>query len=220
MSEILKVLIACEESQIVCSEFRKLGHEAYSCDLLPTSGNNPEWHFQRDVSEILRSYELWDYDLIIAHPPCTRLANSGVRWLHERHLYKELDEACNFFNLFQDVGEGGKRVCIENPIPHKYAVDKIDTYDQLIQPWQFGHGETKATCLWLYGLPKLKPTNIVSGREGKIWKMPPNDERTKLRSKTYPGIAAAIANQYSEFILSGMTVNEWENKNVTQCQLF
>jgi hypothetical protein len=193
----MKVLIACEESQTVCKAFRERGHEAYSCDILPCSGGHPEWHLQMDVTLLLKSNELWEYDLIIAHPPCTRLANSGVRWLHERGLYKELNEACSFFNLFVNIGlSGDYKVCIENPIPHIYAVDQIGKYDQIIQPWQFGHGESKATCLWLYGLPKLIPTNIVEGREGKVWKMPPSPDRAKLRSKTFPGIAAAMATQW------------------------
>lgn len=190
----MKVLVACEESQVVCKAFRAKGHEAYSCDLQECSGNHPEWHITGNVVNQL--YNRWE--LIIAHPPCTRLANSGVRWLHERDLWQELYYACEFFNMFQSAGKSGIKVCIENPIPHKYAVEYIGKYHQLIQPWMFGHGETKSTCLWLYNLPKLIPTNIVSGREQKIWKMPPSKDRTKLRSKTFPGIANAMASQWSE----------------------
>jgi hypothetical protein len=188
----MKVLVACEESGIVTEAFRKRGHNAWSCDLLPTSGNHPEWHIQGNVTHEL--YKEWD--LIIAHPPCTRLSNSGVRWLHERDLWQEMYFACEFFNMFQTAALSGYKVCIENPIPHKYAVKYIGKYTQIIQPWQFGHPESKATCLWLYNLPKLEPTNIVEGREHRIWKMPPSPERQKLRSKTYPGIAAAMAEQW------------------------
>lgn len=188
----MKVLIACEESQVVCAAFRARGHEAYSCDLLPTSGDHPEWHFQMNV--VHKMHEEWD--MIIAHPPCTRLCNSGVRWLNERDLWQEMYFACEFFNMFQTAGDNGVKVCIENPIPHKYAKEYIGDYSQIIQPWQFGHGETKATCLWLKGLPLLMPTEIVEGREGKVWKLPPGPERAKMRSKTYPGIAKAMADQW------------------------
>jgi hypothetical protein len=187
----MKVLIACEESGIVTEEFRKRGHNAWSCDLLPTSGNHPEWHIQDDAMKVLWG-DRWD--LVIAHPPCTRLANSGVRWLAERNLWDELEKARLFFLAFHFFGKGGGKIGIENPIPHKYA--NLPKYTQIIQPWQFGHPETKATCLWLYGIPKLKPTNIVEGREGKIWRMPPGPERSKLRSKTYHGIATAMATQW------------------------
>jgi hypothetical protein len=187
----MKVLIACEESQVVCKAFRERGHEAYSCDLLPTSGNHPEWHIRDDAIKVLYSQK---WDLVIAHPPCTRLCNSGVRWLRERNLWNDLDKAERFFNEFVEYGIKGNKICIENPIPHKYA--RIPKYSQIIQPYQFGHPETKATCLWLYNLPKLIPTNIVEGREQKIWKMPPSKDRSKLRSKTFPGIAAAFAEQW------------------------
>ena len=190
----MRVLIACEESQAVCIAFRERGHEAYSCDILPCSGGHPEWHIQDDAIKVLYHNQ---WDLVIAHPPCTRLSNSGVRWLAERNLWKEMENACIFFNRFRHWGEchNGK-MCIENPIPHKYAVKNIGHYDQIIQPWQFGHPETKATCLWLFNLPPLMPTEIVNGREGKVWKMAPSENRTKLRSKTYQGIACAMAEQW------------------------
>lgn len=188
----MRVLVACEESQAVCIAFREKGHEAYSCDILPPSGGHPEWHIQDDAIVTLYSKE---WDLVVAHPPCTRLANSGVRWLAERNLWQELDEARDFFLEFVIYGHEGGTIAIENPIPHKHA--KLPPYAQIIHPWQFGHPETKATCLWLYGLPKLQPTNIVEGREGRIWKMPPSPERTRLRSQTYPGIAKAMAEQWS-----------------------
>ena len=186
----MKVLIACEESQAVCKAFRSKGHEAYSCDILPCSGGHPEWHIQGDIADILDD----GWDMMIAHPPCTRLANSGVRWLKERDLWQDLSEATQFFLRLQQAKIN--KIAIENPIPHKYAVAEIGKYDQIIQPWQFGHGETKATCLWLKNLPKLEPTDIVDGREQKIWKLPPSNDRAKLRSKTFPGIAKAMAEQW------------------------
>ena len=195
----LKAAVLCEESQAVTIALRKLGHEAYSCDLLPASGGFPEWHIQDNAIKVLWSQK---WDLVISHPPCTRLANSGVRWLDERNLWNEMEEAAEFFYEFIAYGELGNKIAIENPIPHKYALKIIRRkYDQIIQPWQFGHPETKATCLWLFGLPKLQPTNIVSGREQRIWKMSPGPDRAKLRSKTYPGIAEAMATQWSEYLL-------------------
>ena len=188
----LKILVACEESQAVCIEFRKRGHEAYSCDLEDCSGGYPEWHIQGDA--INEAYS-GKYDLMIAHPPCTRLCNSGVCWLQKRNLWMEMEKGAYFFKLLLDAPISYK--AIENPIPHKYAVNIIGRkYDQIIHPWQFGHGETKATCLWLEGLPKLKPTNIVEGREQRLHKLSPGPERAKLRSKTYPGIARAMAEQW------------------------
>jgi len=190
----MRALIACEESQSVCIEFRKKGHEAYSCDILPCSGGHSEWHIQDDAVYTLHRYE---WNIVIAHPPCTRLANSGVRWLHERDLWEDMYRATEFFNHFVRHGLSGNKIAIENPIQHKYARKQIlGSYTQIIQPWQFGHPEQKATCLWLYNLPKLQPTNIVSGREQRIWKMTPSPDRAKLRSKTFPGIAKAMADQW------------------------
>lgn len=186
----MKVLIACEYSGRSRDAFLRLGHDAMSCDLLPTDVPGP--HYQGDVRDVLG--ERWD--LIIAHPECTYITNSGVRWL-DRDItrWKKLYEACQFFKLFLD--HPCERVAIENPIPHKYARDWIGTrYSQIIQPWQFGHGETKATCLWLKGLPKLTPTDIVSGREGRIHMLPPSEDRWKIRSETYMGIANAMASQW------------------------
>jgi len=188
----MKVLIACEESQAVCKAFRSNGHEAFSADILPCSGGHPEWHIEGDVLEVLN--EGWD--LMIGHPPCTRLANSGVRWLKERDLWIDLIKAIQFFNALKNAPI--KKIALENPIPHKYAVAGIGKYDQIIQPWQFGHGETKATCLWLKNLPKLNPTNIVTGREQRIWRLKPGPERAKLRSKTFEGIAEAMACQWGK----------------------
>jgi len=215
----MKVLIACEESQEVCKAFRKLGHEAYSCDILPCSGGHPEWHIQDDIRNVLRHEVIGcsglpEWDLIIAHPICTYLTNSGVCWLYNKDKSKNLDrwdkmkEGARFFKFFTMLKT--PMVAIENPIMHKYAVDIIGRrQDQLIQPWQFGHGETKATCLWLKGLPKLEPTNIVEGREQRIHNMVDengkkiawNNPKIKyLRSKTFKGIAKAMAEQWGKFL--------------------
>jgi len=192
----MKVLVACEFSGRVRDAFRKRGHYAVSCDELPTESTKA-YHVIGDVLDFLDS----GWDLMIAHPPCTRLCNSGVRWLKELNLWEDLYFAISFFNLLQDAPI--PKIAIENPIPHKYAVNGVGArskgigkYDQIIQPWQFGHGETKATCLWLKGLPKLKPTNIVDGREARIHKMSPSKNRGRLRSLTFQGIADAMAEQW------------------------
>lgn len=188
----MKVLVACEYSGIVRDAFLARGHEALSCDILPTESPGP--HYQGDVRDLLLLGRYWD--LIVAHPPCTRLTNAGVRWLHERHLWAELDEACEFFRLFLD--HPCPRIAIENPIPHKYAIERIGRkHDQVLQPWQFGHGETKAICLWLKGLPPLVPTDVVEGREARVHRMPPGPERAKERSRFFPGVAAAMAEQWA-----------------------
>lgn len=210
-----RVLIACEESQTVCKAFRELGHEAYSCDIQECSGGHQEWHIQGDAIEALYSQK---WDLVIAHPPCTRLANSGVRWLAEKELWKDLAEAMRFFERFIEYGRKGNKIAIENPIPHKYAVEGMDTpyyakgigkYTQVIQPWQFGHEQMKATCLWLYGLPDLVPNNIVGpppkDKEARnkwqdCWLASPGPDRQKIRSKTYFGIAQAMAEQWGKLI--------------------
>ena len=187
----MKVLIACEESQAVCIAFRERGHEAYSCDLQECSGGHPEWHIQGDVFDHLDE----EWDMMIHHWTCTRLCNSGVRWLAERNLWKEMEHSARQFRRLMDADI--PKIAGENPIPHRYARAIMGNYSQIIQPWQFGHGETKATCLWLKELPPLWPTNIVSGRDHKIHKMPPGPERAKARSKTFPGIARAMANQWN-----------------------
>ena len=203
---MLKVLVACEESQAVTKAFRAKGFEAYSCDLQPCSGGHPEWHIQGDA--IAEAYS-GKYDMMIAHPPCTYIANSGVRWLNivdgvitNKERKQDLLWARRFFLDLLNAPIEFKG--LENPIPHKHA--SLPKYDQLIQPWQFGHGETKATCLWIKGLPKLMPTNIVAGREQRIWKMAPGPDRTKERSKTYTGIAEAMASQWGEFIKQNQTI--------------
>tara|TARA_R100000900_G_scaffold26789_1_gene21275 strand:- start:3 stop:596 length:594 start_codon:yes stop_codon:yes gene_type:complete len=196
----MKVLVACEYSGRVRESFRKLGHDTYSCDLLP-SDDNSNFHYQCDVKEILNE----NWDLMIAHPPCTYFTNSGVSWLHkDPNRWEKLDEAANFFNLLLDSNINKK--CIENPIPHKYAISRIKNrkYTQIIQPWMFGHKETKATCLWLDNLSLLKPTNDVKEQTYKLPKnkrqrlhyLPPSKDRWKLRSLTYQGIANAMAQQW------------------------
>jgi len=187
----MRVLVACEESQVVTIAFRARGQEAYSCDIQPCSGGHPEWHLQCDVLTVLDR----GWDLMIAHPECTRLCNSGVRWLTERDLWEDMRKAADFFNKLKNAEQIPKR-CVENPIPHRYAREIIGGYTQIIQPNQFGHPESKATCLWLFNLPVLIPTNIVGVAEQRIWKMPPSPERAKLRSKTFPGIAKAMAEQW------------------------
>lgn len=183
----MRVLVACEESQEVCKAFRARGHEAYSCDIQPCSGGHPEWHIQDDV---LKHLEGWD--LIIAHPPCTDLAVSGARWFPEKQKDGRQQKAIVFF--MQLALAPCERVAVENPICIMSSAWRKP--DQIIQPWQFGHGETKATCLWLKNLEPLKPTNIVEGRDGRVWRMPPSEERSRLRAKTFPGIAKAMAEQW------------------------
>ena len=182
-----KVLIACEESQVVTKEMRALGIEAYSCDIEPCSGGHPEWHIQGDVTPLLEQ----EWDMIIAFPPCTDLAVSGARWFKKKQADGRQYKSIDFFLQFTHLS---CKWAIENPIG--IMSTKFRKPDQIIQPWQFGHGETKATCLWLRNLPLLKPTDIVEGRENRVWRMPPSEHRSKLRSKTYPGIAKAMATQW------------------------
>lgn len=180
----MKVLVACEFSGTVRDAFIARGHEAISCDLLDTESPGP--HYKGNVLDIINN----GWDLMIAHPPCTHLAVSGARWFKEKKL--EQAEALDFVSTL--MLSNIERIAIENPI------SVISTYirkpDQIIQPWMFGHGETKATCLWLKGLPKLVPTDIVDGREARVHKMPPSPDRWKERSKTYKGIAEAMAIQW------------------------
>ena len=186
----MKVLVACEMSGRVRDAFIAKGHDAISCDLLPSERPGP--HYQGDVFDIIGN----GFDMMIAFPPCTRLCNSGVRWLKERELWYDLGQAQSFFNELLDCGI--TKICIENPIQHKYARELIGVkYSQIIQPWMFGHGETKATCLWLKNLPLLKPTNIVSGRDDRIHRMKPGPERSMMRSRTFEGIAKAMSEQWS-----------------------
>jgi len=186
-----KVLIACEESQAVTKEMRALGVEAYSCDIKPCSGGHPEWHIQGDVTPLLEK----EWDMIIAFPPCTDLAVSGARWFAEKQADGRQQKSIDFFIQFTRLR---CKWAIENPIG--IMSSKFRKPDQIIQPWQFGHGETKATCLWINDLPKLKPTNVVEGREQRIWKMAPSPERAALRSKTFIGIAKAMASQWGVLV--------------------
>lgn len=204
-----KILVACEESQAVTKELRKLGYEAYSCDTQPCSGGHPEWHLQQDVTELLKQ----KWDMIIAFPPCTFLTVTGNRWFNiERYgekaikRHKDREKAIEFFMMFANAD--CDKIVIENP------VGVMSTHfrkpDQIINPYQFGDAFEKKTCLWIKGLPKLEPTNIVkppkrtefkSGKTMPTWYADafklPKEERAKLRSKTFPGIAQAMADQWT-----------------------
>lgn len=204
----MKVLVACEYSGIVRDAFLAQGHDAWSCDMLPTETNSNR-HIRGDVREIL--HDGWDL-LMVAHPPCTRLCNSGVRWLSVpptgrtlESMWAELDEGAA---LFSDLWNAPiERICVENPVMHKHAKERIRNYEeftQSIQPWQFGHGETKRTCLWLKNLPPLTPTKIVSGREARVHHARPGPDRWKERSRFFPGIAAAMAQQWGSL---GQTIH-------------
>jgi len=188
----MRVLVACEKSRRVASAFEKLGHYAVSCDILPAEqeGN----HIQDDVLKHLND----GWDLMIAHPDCTYLAYSGVRWLHERpERWQKLKDATDFFKALLNADI--PKIAIENPIPHKYAIEQIGRkYDEIIQPWQFGDMETKATCLWLKGLPLLVPqiTKKPEGVKQSVWREPPGINRKANRSRTFQGIAEAMATQW------------------------
>lgn len=182
----LKVLIACEYSGTVRDAFIALGHEALSCDLLPTDVLGP--HYQGDVRDLLD----YPFDLLIAHPPCTHLSVSGARHFEAKRLDGRQQASASFFLSLARAPI--PHIAIENPVCVMSSLWRKP--DQVIQPWQFGHGETKATCLWLKNLPPLKPTAVVEGREQRVHKMPPSPDRWKERSKTYLGIAAAMAEQW------------------------
>ena len=192
----MKVLVACEESQAVTIAFRAKGHEAYSCDLEPCSGNHPEWHIQGDVTNQL--FEPWD--MIIAFPPCTHLAVSGAAWFEQKRKDGRQQEGIDFFMMFSDLD--CDKVCIENPVGIMSTLWRKP--DQIIQPYMFGHPERKATCLWLKGLPPLQATNNVynemmllpKNKRERIHYLPPGPERAKTRSKTFPGIALAMSTQW------------------------
>lgn len=182
----MRVLCACEFSGRVRDAFIALGHYAMSCDLLPTESPGP--HYQGDVDNVL--YDGWD--LLICHPPCTHLAVSGARHFAAKQASGVQQDALRFVRRL--LGAPIPRIALENPV--SIISSHIRKPDQIIQPWQFGHGETKATCLWLKNLPKLTPTNIVLGREARVHRMPPGPDRWKDRSRTLPGIAAAMAGQW------------------------
>ena len=187
----MRVLVACEFSGVVREAFRTRGHEAWSCDLLPAEDGSV-FHHQRDVLGLLDG----EWDLMIAHPPCTHLASSGARWFKDKGPQQV--EAFQFVMALASAKI--PKIAIENPIGVLSSMWRKP--DQIVQPWQFGHGETKATCLWLKGLPKLVPTAIVDGREPRIHHMPPGPNRWKERSRTFPGIAEAMAHQWSEKVSS------------------
>ena len=183
----MKVAVICEFSGIVRDAFAALGHDATSYDLIPSE--RPGKHVIGDV-RVLGAEHFAQYDLLICHPPCTHLAVSGARWFKDKQ--REQADALEFVRWLMDLP--CERIAIENPI--SIISSRIRKPDQVIQPWQFGHGETKATCLWLKGLRPLKPTNIVPGRENRVHRCPPGPDRWKERSRTYPGIAAAMAEQW------------------------
>lgn len=197
----MKVLIACEESQRVCMAFRKRGHEAWSCDIQEPSGGHPEWHLQMDALEAIN---LYDWDLMIAHPPCTYLCVPGAHYLHKQpdRWDKMLDGKEFFMKL---LNTNIPKICVENPVPHRYA--ELPKYSQIIQPWQFGHEISKRTCLWLKNLPLLKPTKIMENHGERYYR---NDgsvsnskwyakSSAKERSKTFNGIAEAMAEQWGKY---------------------
>lgn len=200
----MKILVACEEIQRVTIELRKLGHEAYSCDILPCSSEHPEWHLQQDVVPLLEQ----DWDMIIAFPPCTHLAVSGAAWFAQKRKDGRQQQGIDFFMLFTKLK--CPRVVIENPVG--IMSTKYRKPDQIIHPWMFGDEANKPTCLWLKGVPKLVPTKIVGRGEfittknGKHrgakwnWWLPPGPMRSIIRSKTFPGIAKAMASQWSELL--------------------
>ena len=216
----MKVLVACEESQAVTKEFRKLGHEAYSCDLIPCSGGHPEWHIQGDALEEANSRK---YDLMVAHPPCTYLAVSGNRWLYNKDGTKNEERWENrrkaLFFVKQLMDAPIKHIAIENPV--SVISSEIRKPNQIVQPYMFGDSASKKTCLWIKNLPLLKPTNIVDKGEFFEWtdkngkkkrqaqwymdalsKAKTPEERRTLRSKTFPGMAKAIADQYSNYVIN------------------
>ncbi len=189
----MKILIACEESQRVCIAFRKKGHEAYSCDILPCSGGHTEWHIQDDVLKHLND----GWDMMIAHPPCTHLSVTGQRWFTEgKKDYQLQRDAIDFVEKLWKAPID--KIMIENPRSVLSTRSSLGKSTQTIQPWQFGEGENKTTCLWLKNLPKLIPTKIIQREERKntVWLMPPSKNRALLRSKTFQGIADAMAEQW------------------------
>ena len=207
---MLRVLVACEFSGTVRDAFRALGHDAWSCDLDDETADTG-YHFQANALEIAYGGKHWgyDWDLMIGHPPCTYLCNSGIKHLYidgkkengkDPERWENMRQATAFFNDLMNAPI--PYIAIENPFPHPYATELIGRSTQKIQPWEFGHGETKETHLWLKNLPPLFPTDIVQGRESRIHKMGPSDDRGKQRSVFYPGIAAAMADQWGDFVMS------------------
>lgn len=200
----MSILVACEESQVVTIEFRARGHDAFSCDIQDCSGGYPEWHLQGDVLPLINEISKIKWDMIIAFPPCTDLAGSGAAWFEQKRKDGRQQASIEFFMKF--VNANCDKIAIENPIGIMSTIFRKP--DQIIQPWMFGHPESKATCLWLKGLPKLKETNNVKNefdllpknKQQRMHYLPPSKDRAKLRSKTYPGIAKAMAEQWGLFI--------------------
>ena len=192
----MKVLVGCEESQVVCKAFRLYGHEAYSCDIVPTRGN-PDWHIQGDIMDVIPS-SCWN--LIILHPDCTAMALSGNRWygLAKPRHGERIEAVAWTIRLWELAKQYSPKVVLENPKSVIFPpLRKKGAIVQYIHPWQFGHGETKETGLALHNMPRLKPTNIVEGREQRVWKMPPSPTRKRDRSETYLGISLAMPQQWS-----------------------
>jgi hypothetical protein len=189
---MMRVLVACEFSGTVRDAFTRAGHDAMSCDLLPTE--TPGAHYEGDVFDVLHD----DWDLIVAHPPCTYLTNSGVRWLYDdryRLRWQDMIDGAVFFRAMLEAP--APRIAVENPVMHGWAAKVVGRkQDQVVQPWQFGHGETKGVGLWLKGLSKLEPTNVVEGREARVHRMAPGPDRWKERSRFFTGIAEAMADQW------------------------
>jgi len=203
----IRILVACEFSGMVRNAFRRRGFNAWSCDLLPAEDKS-SYHIQDDVLKHLSN----GWDLMIAHPPCTYLCNSGVRWLHERpERWKKMKEAIEFF--LKLLNAPIPYICVENPIPHKYARKKIGKPTQYIQPFEFGESVSKKTGLWLKNLPPLKPTKIISKEDikQKIWLEPPSLERWKNRSRTFKGIAEAMAEQWGSFLKHYYSYKSYNN---------
>jgi len=204
LMEKLRVLVACEFSGTVRNAFLERGHDAWSCDLLPSEDGSNR-HITGDARDIL--HDGWDL-LMVAHPPCTRLCNSGVRWLSVPppgktvdQMWQELREGAALFSAFWNAPI--ERICVENPVMHKHAKALIENYQepvQSVQPWQFGHPETKRTCFWLKNLPALVATNVVEGREARVHRMPPSPDRWKERSRFFAGIADAMASQWTDHV--------------------
>lgn len=187
----MRVLVACEFSGVVRRAFMTRGHDVLSCDLLPADDGSA-FHYQGDVRDLLGQ----GWDLMIAHPPCTDLAVSGARWFPAKRADGRQGRALDFVRTL--LGANIPRICVENPV--SVISSEIRKPDQIIQPWQFGHGEVKATCLWLKGLPALVPTNVVEGREARVWKMGPSPTRWAERSRTLEGVAAAMADQWGALV--------------------
>ena len=188
----MRVLVACEYSATVRDAFRARGFDAWSCDLLPTEGD-PEFHLIGDAISIIYGYH---WDLVISHPPCTDLAVSGARHFEAKRADGRQQRSLGFVRAI--MAAPVKHWALENPV--SIISSAIRKPDQVLQPWQFGHGETKATCLWLHNLPKLVPTNIVEGREPRVHRMPPGPNRWKERSRTFTGIADAMADQWGDYL--------------------